>query len=127
MAVRGADRQIVNPGADNRPYSSAVRVGERLYVSGMIGSNEQNAGDAAAQTRQSLESLGKAIKDAGFEWRHVVDQLVYLTGAEHHGAMEQSSRAVLGRSAPARTTVVTELVIPPPLVEIMLVADKRKK
>ena len=127
LAVRGADRQIVNPGTDNRPYSSAVRVGERLYVSGMIGSNEQNAGDAAAQTRQSLESLGKAIKDAGFEWRHVVDQLVYLTGAEHHIAMEQSSRAVLGRSAPARTTVVTQLVIPPPLVEIMLVADKRKK
>lgn len=127
LAVRQADRQVINPGGDNRPYSSAVRVGDRLYVSGMIGSTEKNAGDAEAQTQQSLNSLGEAVKAAGFEWRHVVDQLVYLTGAEHYGAMERASRAVLGRSAHTRTTVVTELVIPPPLVEIMLVADKRKK
>jgi enamine deaminase RidA (YjgF/YER057c/UK114 family) len=125
LAVRGADRQVVNPGNDTRPYSSAVRVGERLYVAGMIGSTEKNAGDAEAQTRQSFDSLGEAVKAAGFEWRHVVDQLVYLTGAEHYGAMERVSRTVFGRSAPARATVVTELVIPPPLVEIMLVADKR--
>lgn len=127
LAVRGTDRQVINPGNDTRPYSSAVRVGERLYVAGMIGSTEKNMGDAEAQTRQSLNSLGEAMKAAGFEWRHVVDQLVYLTGTEHHGAAERTSRAVFGRSAPARTTVVTELVIPAPLVEIMLVADKRKK
>ncbi len=127
LAVRHADRQVINPGNNNRPYSSAVRVGDRLYVSGMIGSTEKNVGDAAAQTQQSLDSLGEAIKAAGFDWRHVVDQLVYLTGAEHNSAMDRASRAVLGRSAPARTTVVTELVIPPPLVEIMLVADKRNK
>ncbi len=127
LAVRHADRQVIGPGSDTAPYSSAVRVGDRLYVAGMIGSTEKNAGDAAAQTQQSLDSLGKAVKAAGFEWRHVVDQLVYLTGAEHSSAMEQTSRKVLGQSAPARTTVVTELVIPPPLVEIMLVADKRKK
>jgi enamine deaminase RidA (YjgF/YER057c/UK114 family) len=125
LAVRGADRQVINPGNDTRPYSSAVRVGQRLYLSGMIGSTDKNAGDAEAQTRQSLDSLGEALKAAGFEWRHVVDQLVYLTGAEHHAAMERASRGVLGRAAPARATVVAELVIPPPLVEIMLVADKR--
>jgi enamine deaminase RidA (YjgF/YER057c/UK114 family) len=127
LAVRSADRQVINTGSENLPYSSAVRVGDRLFVSGMIGSTEKNTGDAAEQTRQSLDSIGAAIKAAGFEWRHVVDQLVYLTGAGHYSAMDRASRAVFGPSAPARTTVVTELVITPPLVEIMLVADRRKR
>ncbi len=125
LAVRHADRQIINTGSGNPPYSSAVRVGSRLFVSGMIGSNEKNAGDAAAQTRQSLDHLGEAIKAAGYTWSDVVDQIIYLTSPEHYGAMDQASRAVLGKSSSARTTVVTELVIPPPLVEIMLVAFKK--
>jgi enamine deaminase RidA (YjgF/YER057c/UK114 family) len=125
LAVRHADRQIINTGSGNPPYSSAVRVGSRLFVSGMIGSNEKNASDAAAQTRQSLDHLGEAMKAAGYTWSDVVDQIIYLTSPEHYGAMDQASRAVLGKSSSARTTVVTELVIPPPLVEIMLVAFKK--
>src|SRR5262245_6878532 len=125
LAVRHADRQVINTGSGNPPYSSAIRVGDRLFVSGMIGSNEKNAGDAAAQTRQSLDNIGKAAKAAGFAWSDVVDQIVYLTGAEHYGAMDRASRAVFGKSSSARTTVVTELVIAPPLVEIMLVAVKK--
>jgi aminoacrylate peracid reductase len=125
LAVRHADRQIINTGSGNPPYSSAVRVGSRLFVSGMIGSNEKNAGDAAAQTRQSLDSIGAAMKAAGFTWNDVVDQIVYLTGAEHYGAMDRASRAVFGKSSSARTSVVTELVIPPPIVEIMLAAVKK--
>jgi enamine deaminase RidA (YjgF/YER057c/UK114 family) len=125
LAVRHADRQVINTGSGNPPYSSAVRVGSRLFVSGMIGSNDKNAGDAAAQTRQSLDSIGVAMKAAGFTWNDVVDQIVYLTGTEHFAAMDQASRAVFGKSSSARTSVVTELVIPPPMVEIMLVAVKK--
>jgi 2-iminobutanoate/2-iminopropanoate deaminase len=126
LAVRAADRQVINTRGENLPYSSAIRVGNRLYVSGMIGGNEKNAGDAAAQTRQSLDSIGEAMKAAGYAWSDVVDQIVYLTGADHNAAMERASRTVFGKSASARTTVVTELVIPAPLVEIMLVAVKKK-
>ncbi len=125
LAVRDAGRQVINTRGENLPYSSAIRVGNRLFVSGMIGSNEKNAGDAAAQTRQSLDSIGEAMKAAGFAWSDVVDQIVYLTGADHNAAMERASHAVFGKSASARTTVVTELVIPAPLVEIMLVAVKK--
>jgi 2-iminobutanoate/2-iminopropanoate deaminase len=125
LAVRDPGRQVINTRGDNLPYSSAIRVGNRLFVSGMIGSNDKNAGDAAAQTRQSLDSIAEAMKAAGFTWRDVVDQLVYLTGAEHNAAMERASRALMGPTASARTTVVTELVVAPPLVEIMLVAIKQ--
>ena len=125
LAVRDAGRQVINTRGENLPYSSAIRVGNRLFVSGMIGGNEKNAGDAAAQTRQSLDSIGEAMKAAGFAWRDVVDQIVYLTSADHNNAMDRASRAVFGKSASARTTVVTELVVAPPLVEIMLVAVKK--
>jgi enamine deaminase RidA (YjgF/YER057c/UK114 family) len=126
LAVRHADRQVINTGGENLPYSSAVRVGNRLFVSGMIGSTESNSGDAATQTRQSLDRIGEAMKAAGFAWSDVVDQIVYVTGADHHRAVDQASHAVFGNSTSARTTIVTELVIPPPLVEIMLVAVRKK-
>ncbi|MFN0121231.1 MAG: RidA family protein [Blastocatellia bacterium] len=126
LAVRDTDRQVINTGSDQLPYSSAIRVGNRLYVAGMVGNNDKNAGDAAAQTKQALENLGAALKLAGFTWKEVVDELVYITGAEYNGAVETASRATLGKTPRARTATVTGLVIPAPLVEIMLVAVRKK-
>lgn len=123
LAVRSPDRQIINTdGDENLPYSSAVRVGRRLYVSGMIGSNGKNDGDIAAQTKQSLDWIGEALKAAGYDWRHVVDQLIYLTESKYVTGVNRTSRRVFGQHRSTRYIVKTPLVIVPPLVEIMLVA-----
>jgi enamine deaminase RidA (YjgF/YER057c/UK114 family) len=56
--VRSASRRAVltpnedgTPGRANPNLSSAIRAGERLFLSGMLGNSEATRGDVAAQTR----------------------------------------------------------------------------
>ena len=131
LAVKSSDRQAINPlGADGKPaqpspnYSSGIRVGNRLYVAGMVGSTESNKGDMKAQTRESLNTIGRTIKAAGFDWSHVVEGLVYVTDVRQFTAMNEAYQETFTKDFPARTTVGIEIVIPDPLVEIMLTAVK---
>ncbi|HSK10275.1 MAG TPA: RidA family protein, partial [Vicinamibacterales bacterium] len=93
VAVRDPSRRaITTPAADGSPgkanpvLSSAIHVGNRLYLSGMLGQTEANRGDAAAQTKETLARLGRTLRAAGFDWGHVVEALVYLPDARHFGA-----------------------------------------
>lgn len=129
LAVQSADRQAIVPlGDDGKPmqlnpnYSSGIRIGNRLFVSGMVGSTPANLGDMKAQTRQSLANIGRTVKAAGFDWSQVVDGVVYITAARDFAAMNEAYREAFAKDFPARTVVVTEIVIPDPLVEIMLTA-----
>ncbi len=131
IAVKSKDRQAIVPlGEDGKPeqsnpnFSAAIRVGNRLYLSGKIGSTPDNRGDAKAQSERTLAALGRGLKAAGFEWKHVVEGLVYVTDAKHFGAMNEVYRPQFGKHFPARATVVTDLVNADGLVEIMLTAVK---
>ena len=131
LAVKSSGREAINPpGADGKParpspnYSSGIRVGNRLYVAGMVGSTEGNKGDMKAQTRESLNNIGRTIKAAGFDWSHVVESIVYVTKVGQFAAMNEAYRETFTKDFPARTTVGIEIVIPDPLVEIMLTAVK---
>jgi enamine deaminase RidA (YjgF/YER057c/UK114 family) len=131
LAVKSSDREAINPpGADGKParpspnYSSGIRVGNRLYVAGMVGSTESNKGDMQAQTRESLNNIGRTIKAAGFDWSQVVEGIVYVTEVGLFSAMNEAYRETFTKDFPARTTVGIEIVIPDPLVEIMLTAVK---
>jgi 2-iminobutanoate/2-iminopropanoate deaminase len=127
LAVKSSDREAINPpGADGKPvqpspnYSSGIRVGNRLYVAGMVGSTEKNKGDMKAQTRESLNNIGRTIKGAGFDWSQVVESIVYVTDVRQFQSMNEGYRETFTKDFPARTTVGIEIVIPDPLVEIML-------
>lgn len=135
LAVKSPDRQAIVPLDENgqpaRPnpnLSAAIRVGNRLYLSGMLGNTPENrpgSPDAAkAQTERTLAALGRGLKAAGFEWKHVVEGLVYLTDAQNFSAMNGVYRPQFGKDFPARATVVTGLVNADGLVEIMLTAVK---
>jgi reactive intermediate/imine deaminase len=131
VAVAGGDRTAIStPAADGSPgranpnLSSAIRVGNRLYLSGMLGNNETNKGDAADQTRETLARIGRTLNASGFDWSHLVDGVVYLTDMSRAEAMDSAYRQVLEAPYPARTTVGTRLVSPDGLVEIMFVAVK---
>jgi 2-iminobutanoate/2-iminopropanoate deaminase len=90
----------------------------------MVGSTESNKGDMKAQTRESLNNIGRTIKAAGFDWSQVVEGLVYVTDVRRFQAMNEAYRETFTKDFPARTTVGIEIVIPDPLVEIMLTAVK---
>jgi reactive intermediate/imine deaminase len=131
IAVRSKDRQAIvplnengQPAASNPNLSAAIRVGNRLYLSGMLGNTPENKGDAKAQSQRTLAALGRGLKAAGFDWQHVVEGLVYLTDVKHYAAMNEAYRAQISQDFPARATVVTGLVAPDGVVEIMLTAVK---
>jgi reactive intermediate/imine deaminase len=116
-----APREAINPGQN---LSSAIRAGRTLYLSGMLGNTAANAGDAAAQTRETLARIGKTLGEAGYTPADVVDGLVYLTDLSLFPQMNDEYRAFFGKDFPARATVGAGLVSPGGVVEIMVTAVK---
>jgi enamine deaminase RidA (YjgF/YER057c/UK114 family) len=129
-AVKGAKEMITTPAADGTPgkpsptLSSAIKVGKRLYLSGLLGNNADNKGDIGAQTKEALTRIERTLKAAGFEWTDLVDTVVYITDIGNFQAMNDAYRPILARDFPSRATVRTGLVGADGLVEIMFVASK---
>ena len=121
LIARAADG---SPGKPSAILSSAVQVGNRLYVSGMLGNTPATKGDAEKQTVEILNRVGRTLKAAGFDWSHVVDGIVYITDVSYFDAMNRGYRTVFSKDFPARATVRTGLVNNDGLVEIMFVAAK---
>jgi len=131
LAVRGGIREaILSPNADGSPgqpnpnLSSAIRTGNRLFLSGMLGSEHGNKGDAKGQTRATLARIARTLKAAGFDWKDIVDGAVYITDIKNFALMNEAYREVFTADFPARATVETGLVSPDGLVEIMFTAVK---
>ena len=73
---------IVPSGAPSTlPFSAAVRVGNLLYLSGMLGTDSTSklvAGGVEAETRQALSNIKKTLESNGSDMDHVVKCLVML-------------------------------------------------
>jgi reactive intermediate/imine deaminase len=129
-ASRLPKQTFTTPNADGTPgrpsaiLSSAVKVGNRLYVSGILGNTPDNKGNIEAQTTELLARIGRTLKAAGFDWTNVVDGIVYITDVANFDAMNKGYRTVFTKDFPARATVRTGLVNADGLVEIMFVAAK---
>lgn len=115
-------RQAIGIPPSGLPISPAIRAGQHLYLSGMLGNTPDAAGDVAAQTRATLSKIDETLRAAGVSRADVVDALVYLTDASSFGTMNDEYRAFFGGDFPARATVVTPLVAGDALVEIMVTA-----
>jgi enamine deaminase RidA (YjgF/YER057c/UK114 family) len=131
LAVKGGVREAINPpNADgsltqpNPNLSPAIRIGNRLFLSGMLGNDGGNKGDATAQTRAALARIGLTLKAAGFDWKNVVDGAVYITDMKNFNAMNTAYREIFTADFPARVSAETGLVSADALVEIMFTAVK---
>ncbi len=129
-AIKGAREVITSPNADgsagtpNPNLSSAVRSGNRLWVSGMLGNTEATKGDAAAQTRETLTRIGRTLRAAGFSWEDVREAVVYVSDLKHRGPVEKVWAEQFPKEKPAGVLIETPLVAPDGLVEIMVSAAK---
>lgn len=130
VAVQGSRQAITTPTADGAPgnpnpnLSSAIKVGNRLYLSGILGSTPANRGDTKAQTIEAMARIGRTLKAAGFEWAEVVDGMVWITDLADFAAMNEGYRQVLTANLPARATVRAGLMGADGRVELMFVAVK---
>ncbi len=131
VAVKAANRSAsTTPNADgtagtkNVNLSSAIRAGHRLYVAGILGNTATNKGDIKAQTAEALVRIGRTMKAAGYDWKDIVDGVVYLPDLTKFNDMNASYREMFGKDFPARATVGAGLMGADAAVEIMFTAAK---
>lgn len=102
-------------------YARAVIVGDDIFVSGTVGvdfATGQMADGVTAQTEQALDTIEKALIEAGSGLADIVRARVYVPNPEDVMAVSAVLKARIGKGYPANTTICTPLAVPEALVEI---------
>jgi 2-iminobutanoate/2-iminopropanoate deaminase len=109
------------------PFSSAVRAGEFVFLSGLIGQDPKTSklvsADVSAQTEQILMNLGAVLRASGRTFADVVRVGVYLTNMADFAAMNAVYARHFEAPYPARTTIGVAALHLGACVEIDFVAQ----
>jgi reactive intermediate/imine deaminase len=122
------DRQVIHgPGeVPGLPFSSAVRVGNLLFLSGQIGNvpgtRQLAEGGITGQTRQALENIKAVLTFAGSSLDRVVKCTVFLADIQDFAAMNKVYATYFPADPPARSTVAASGLAGGARVEIECVA-----
>jgi enamine deaminase RidA (YjgF/YER057c/UK114 family) len=118
------ERQLISSGAafeDRVGYSRAVRVGDRVWVSGtapIMADDADPPPGAYDQARVCLGIIERALAEAGARLDDVVRTRIYVTDAALIDEVGRAHGEAFARARPATTGVVTQLLDPRWLVEI---------
>jgi enamine deaminase RidA (YjgF/YER057c/UK114 family) len=118
------ERQRFSSGAafeDRVGYSRAVRVGDRVWVSGtapIMPGDADPPPTAYEQARVCLSIIERALAEAGASLEDVVRTRIYLTDAAAIEGVGRAHREAFAAARPPTTAVVVQLLDPRWLVEI---------
>ena len=89
------------------PFSTTVRIGDLVAVSGQLGLRDGGLVDGGikAQTAQAIENLRGALAGENLALGNVVKVNVYLIDMRDFAAMNEVYAAEFGAKLPARTAV----------------------
>jgi reactive intermediate/imine deaminase len=98
------------PGSlEGLPFSSAVRVGDLLFLSGQVGvkpgMREVVSGGVGVETRQTMENIKAVLAYAGSSLDRVVKCTIFLTDIADYTAMNDVYASFFPNDPPARSTV----------------------
>ena len=120
------DRQRISTGMKWEAivgYSRAVRVGDRIYVTGTTATDTEGnvvgVGDAYAQTVQTIRNIERALQRLGVELEHVVRTRMFVTDISRWEEYGRAHGEFFRRIMPATTMVeVSRLIDARMLIEI---------
>ncbi|MGH9324253.1 MAG: RidA family protein [Vicinamibacteria bacterium] len=114
-------------------YSRAVRIGDKIYVSGTTATGPDGLvapGDPAGQARFALDKIERAIRELGGRLEDVVRTRIYVSRLDHWEEVARVHGERFGKIRPANTLVRADLVGQEYLVEIeaeAVVAGEREE
>ena len=109
------------------PYSSALRAGQLLFVSGQVpfdpATGAMVEGDIGAQTRRVLKNIGALLDAGGLSFQDVARTTVFLADMNDFAAMNEVYAGCFNAPAPARATVQVSRLPKDARVEIDVIAS----
>lgn len=111
VPAQGQEREVIRTAIipAGLPLTSAVRVGDLIFLSGQIGNvpGTRQLADtgAAGQTRQTMENIKTVLAAAGSSLERVVKCTVFLVDMRDYAAMNTVYAEYFPRDPPARSTV----------------------
>lgn len=97
------------------PYSQVVRVGDMLYLSGLIGSKPGEpglvAGGIKPETRQAMENVKTLLETYGSSLDEVVKCMCMLGDIADYSDMNEVYKKFFPENRPARSTFAVDLPI----------------
>lgn len=87
------------------PYSQAIEANGTLYISGQLPLIPETGAfpeTIEEQTRQCLNNIGAILKEAGYDFKHVVKSTVLLDNLDNFGAMNGVYAQFYTEDMPAR-------------------------
>ncbi|MDO6965020.1 RidA family protein [Rhizobium alvei] len=109
-------------------YSRAVTDGDFCWVAGTTGydyATMQMPESVEAQTRNTLETIKKALDEAGFSIHDVVRANYYVTDRDYVDTVFPILGEYFGEIRPAATMIICQLNKPEMKIEIEVTARKR--
>jgi enamine deaminase RidA (YjgF/YER057c/UK114 family) len=108
--------QSASPYEESIGFSRAIRVGDRIFVSGTApveADGSSTAGDAQAQAERCLDIIVGAVRQLGGQRTDIVRTRMFITDAADAEAVGRAHGRRFGDVRPAATMVVVSALLRP--------------